>query len=251
MTGSIRTMMLAAALAPGVALAASVEDGAKLFGKEAVEKAERKIATFERGTHRDFVVETFAEAKDLDKAKGPDKGDYFRDWARDRYRTRGVQGVYVLVTREPGRVQVEVGDRTKAHGVSPDAVQRAFLNHFGKKDFDGGLLAAVDYAAEAYASRRPSPAPAPAPSTAAADLPDWAGWVCVGLVALAAVWLVVGLIRAFSGVGRGGPGYDQPGYGGGGGGGFFSSMLGGLFGAAAGMYMYNSFFGSGAPSAWG
>ncbi len=88
--------------------------------------------------------------------------------------------------------------------------------------------------------------------------------VCIGLFLLVAAWGVFGLIRAFTrprtpagpgydrppgqaGPGYGGPGYGGPGYGapgyGGGGGGFLSSMLGGLFGAGAGMWLYNNIFG--------
>ena len=46
------------------------------------------------------------------------------------------------------------------------------------------------------------------------------GWICLGLCVLLGVWLVIGLIRAFTG---GGGGYGGGGYGGGGGGGFGSS----------------------------
>ncbi|MFQ3650773.1 MAG: hypothetical protein SNJ75_10600, partial [Gemmataceae bacterium] len=80
----------------------------------------------------------------------------------------------------------------------------------------------------------------------AEGLPAWTSWLCIGLMVLMGLWLVVGLIRAFSGVG-GQAGAAQPG----GGGGFLSSLLGGLVGAAAGMYLYNSFFGSGTSSVFG
>ena len=55
------------------------------------------------------------------------------------------------------------------------------------------------------------------------------------------------------GYGPGGmPGGYGPGYGGGGGGGFFSSLVGGMFGAAAGNWMYDSFFrGEGHTSSMG
>ena len=66
------------------------------------------------------------------------------------------------------------------------------------------------------------------------------GWICLGLCVLLGVWLVIGIIRAFTGGGGGGGGY---GGGGGGGGGFGSSLMGGLFGAMAGMWLYNSMFG--------
>jgi hypothetical protein len=56
------------------------------------------------------------------------------------------------------------------------------------------------------------------------------------------IWLVIGLIRSFSGGGMGG---------GMGGGGFFPGLMGGLFGAMAGAWLYDSFFHSGSSQAFG
>ncbi|HEY7117399.1 MAG TPA: TPM domain-containing protein [Tepidisphaeraceae bacterium] len=95
------------------------------------------------------------------------------------------------------------------------------------------------------------------------------GWICL----IVGVWIVFGLIRSvfrgrrqgFSGPGYGGgpgPGYGGPGYGGyggggygpgpgyggGGGGGWGSSILGGLFGAAAGNFIYDRMFRGGGTS---
>ena len=74
-------------------------------------------------------------------------------------------------------------------------------------------------------------------------------WLCPILIVVAIAWIVIGLIRSFTGAGRGGPApgsYAGGGYGGGpgdgggggGGGGFMSSLVGGMFGAAAGNWMY-------------
>src|SRR5207248_4029772 len=83
----------------------------------------------------------------------------------------------------------------------------------------------------------------------------WVGWVCHAVVGLLVVWLIIGIIRGVSN--RGAPGYGYGGGGGGygggggGGGGFCSSLLGGMFGAAAGMWMYSHFFGGSTPTAHG
>jgi uncharacterized membrane protein YgcG len=110
---------------------------------------------------------------------------------------------------------------------------------------------------------------------------NWLLWICVGIAALLALWLIVGIFRAVfspnpgygggpgyrAGPGRGGPGYGGgapgmggPGYGGGagysgggagyggGGGGFVSSLMGGMFGAAAGSWIYNRFSSQSAPT---
>jgi uncharacterized protein len=84
---------------------------------------------------------------------------------------------------------------------------------------------------------------------------SWSWLVPLVVVGLGA-WLVIGLIRAVF-RGGGSPGGMAPGmgggygYGGSGGGGFLSSLMGGLFGAAAGMWMYDRFFGHDASaSSW-
>jgi hypothetical protein len=68
-------------------------------------------------------------------------------------------------------------------------------------------------------------------------------YVIIGLVVLLVLWLLIAIIRAMSGAGR-------PSDGKGGGGGFFPSLLGGLFGASAGMWLYDNFF-SGQSTAGG
>lgn len=240
MTTAIRAMTLVALLVPGVTWAASIDDKAGLFSKDALEKAEKKIADIRREFKRDVVIETFAEAKDVEKAKA-DKTGYYRNWARERYADHKVEGVYVLISKSPTWVQLAVGDRTRAVALD-DARQKAlrerFTTNFREKKFDDGLLSAVDYVHDVFATRVKSSAPAVAPTSASSGMPDWVMWVGVGLVSLLVIWVVIGLIRAFSG-------------GMGGGGGFFSSLLGGMLGAAAGMYLYDSFFGSSSVSQTG
>jgi uncharacterized protein len=81
------------------------------------------------------------------------------------------------------------------------------------------------------------------------------GWIVLAAIVFLGFWLVMTIFRAIGrGLGGGGPaGPGGPGgYGyGGGGRGFFSSMLGGIFGAAAGTWLYDSFRGGGHSNAWG
>ena len=60
------------------------------------------------------------------------------------------------------------------------------------------------------------------------------------LIGLVLAWVVVAIFRAMSRGGNPGGGVPAPGMGGGG---FFSSLLGGMFGAAAGMWLYDQFSG--------
>jgi uncharacterized protein len=76
----------------------------------------------------------------------------------------------------------------------------------------------------------------------------WLGWIILGVVALLAFRLIGALISGLFG-GRGSGGYGPGGYGPGGygvgGGGMFGSLMTGLFGAFAGNWLYDSFFGHG------
>src|SRR5262245_32676891 len=137
MLGSLRTTLLALLAAgvltqaSGVAAAASVDDKAGLFSKEAVEKAEKKIAQLKRDYRRDVVIETFAEAPDVDKASDKDKSRaYFSSWSQRRYDDRDVRGVYVLICKKPNWVAVRAGKKTEADAnfntTRREAVQEKF-----------------------------------------------------------------------------------------------------------------------------
>src|SRR4029079_4921908 len=73
------------------------------------------------------------------------KGRFFANWAVERARMEGVNGIYVLITREPGHVEVAVGNQT--HTVFPNEerhrLSQLLLTHFRNKEYDAGLLAAV------------------------------------------------------------------------------------------------------------
>jgi uncharacterized protein len=267
------------------ALEPRVKDNAGFFSKEAIEKANKKITEIKRDFSKDLMIETFAEAADKEKVK-ENRAKYFAAWAKQRYEALDVQGIYVLMCKSPRRVEFYMGDRTKRKAFTPEDRKKAvavLTTHLNKKppDFDGGLLALVndvDRTLERNIGRAPpstssksstagKTAATPAKKSEGGLMSSIWGWICIGLVALLVLWLVIGLIRAFTGRGsRPTGGYpDRPGYapqaggygpgggyggggGGGGGGGFFSSLLGGMVGAGAGMYLYDTFFRSHPPS---
>src|SRR5205085_4757460 len=140
-------------------------------------------------------------------------------------------------------------------------LRRSLVERFRNKEYDKGLVEAVEYVRDTMrsnigkqASNKPAvtttrpaqttPPPAQVQShrtdsghTGGIGMDNIGGWICIGLVALLAIWLVIGLVRSFTGAGRsyggpgggpGGGGYGGgygPGYGGGGGGGFFSGLI--------------------------
>ncbi len=257
--------LLSANLAAAAAVAPKVHDEAKFFSEDAIRQADRKILDIHREYKKDLLIETVPEVpKDLQK-RFTDEGKerFFQDWARDRARNADVNGVYVLICKSPGHVQVEVGNETRRKAFTSenrDRLIRILLDNFKQKKFDTGLTEGVDYVAtslrENLGRSGASRSVIPGGGGRTMSTSPIMGWLCIGLVVLLGLWLVVGLIRAISGAGRGygpggygGGGYG-PGYGGGGGGGFMSSLMGGLFGAAAGNWLYDSFF-RGGGGGWG
>jgi uncharacterized protein len=246
-----------------------------VFSPSKVSEAEAKFAgtTFQSPTH--LTVRTFGKVPadrkaDFDKLPKGDataKHQFFMAWARELAQAERERGVFVLVSVEGSYVEVVVDEQTDLKRSFPDADARklrdilvaGFKEASGAKDKSDAdkkvirgeaLVKATGFVVDQL---KHTSAPEASGTTHSTDAPKKAGWsigtwICIGLCVLLAVWVVIALIRALTGMGGGGYGGGYgPGYGGGGGG-FFSSFLGGMFGAAAGMWMYNSFFGGSSVS---
>lgn len=255
----------------------TVLDTAQLFSDAAREEANRRLAEIKSRTGKDLVIETLSELKGVPEDK-QERSRFFEKVVQERASNFGVEGVYVLICRKPGYVQVGVGEATRREGWFSNAQRKELrdilLKNLKEKKYDEALREGVNYVQRVLEAHRSAvgpvtqsnpkvtatPRPVQGEETGA---PSWLGWVCLGLAALLVLWLIIGVIRAVTGGASPGPGYGRPVvaggagyggppvYGGGGGGGFFSSLLGGLFGAAAGMWLYNHFFGGGTPVAHG
>jgi uncharacterized protein len=274
MFSRVRPTLLAAAVtllavAPAFALTPQVKDDAHFFSAGAVDKADQVIQEIKDRYHKDLLIETVKTAPDerADKVKHMDRSErerFFADWARERARREGINGVYVLICKDPGHVQVEVGNETKQKAFTTedrDQLRDLFVRAFKANEHDKGLLDGVAYVRDTMKEnlRERGGAYAGGPvigvppgGGGGLHLGSWVlGLLCLGVVGLL---IVVALIRW---LGRAGPGYGSGGYGpgggyagpapgyggyGGGGGGFLSSLFGGLFGAAAGNWVYDRFF---------
>lgn len=246
-----------------------VSDNGKFFGDNAVRKATEIIGDIRKRWHKEVIVETFA--------RKPDDEPSVEDWAKRRARERRVDGVYILVCREPHVLQVDVGVETRKKAFSfgdGDKLFDLMRDDFKKKRFDDGLVSGVEFIRDTMKKNLGSgaattPAP-PAPNSNNTHRGgttmnpgggfSWLSLLCPALVIIGVIWLVIGLIRAFTarsygpGPGGAGPGYGAPGYGGGGGGGgggFMTGLLGGMFGAMAGSWLYNNMFGGSHGSSFG
>jgi uncharacterized protein len=278
-----RSILVAAAVAllaaaPAAAVTPGVKDEAHFFSAGAVEKADRVIRDVKERYHKDLLLETVKTPPDdqADKVKKmdrPERERFFEEWAGKRSRQEGVQGVYVLICKEPGHVQVEVGDETRQRAFTVenrDRLRDILVKAFKAKEYDEGLLDGVEYVRHAIKEnlgergrgRAESPGgPVPGgqgPAVPAFGLgPCVLGLLCLGVVVLAVIGLVRWLSRAGGGYAPGGSGpggygpgggYGAPAPGYGGGGGFLGSLFGSMFGSAAGNWIYDRMFRGGSPN---
>ncbi len=240
-----------------------VFDDAKLYSAEGIDRAKGVVsaAKFDHGLH--VTVDTYAEPTAEKKAAAmaakdnPDKWHAFmHDWAVERSKGDKAKGVYILICHKPGGVAVIADHTTRDRGFSKeneqkvrDTLVKAFQDAGKEADAakkavlsDAGLKSAMEYI---VADLKDTSVATTANATSHANSgggfwSKYGGYLCIGVVVLVVIWVVIALFRALTGGGGGGGGM-----GGGGGGGFMSSMFGGLFGAMAGMWIYNSMFGGG------
>ena len=240
-----------------------VVDNGAFFSEQAKSDAVKAIAEMERTLKKGVLIETFKEIPADVKASvnAQDKAamsNMYDQWAKKQAKQHGVNGVYVLLVKSPAHLQAEVGTETQQLAFTMKdraALVSLMLGKLGAKQNDEALRDGVNFVSATMKSHLPNhprtgTAPVPVSSRPAQSSGGGMGWLIPALIIGLVVWVVIGIIRAISGRASGGQAMGQAG--GGGGGGFFSSLIGGMFGAAAGMWMYDQFFSNhGSNSAYG
>lgn len=252
----------------------TVIDDISFFSASAKDQANRVIADVKREFNKDVVVEAThapARPKDVNKDDKAAVDRFFDQWAQKRYSELAIRGVYLVIVDNPPKIRYEVGRDSQdkhffTHADGEELVRR-LKEKLNAKDHDAALLTSVNFVHNRMKENHPAVSTSPARSGGGAAAPvrveqhrpqptgwSWSPIISIVLIILV-VWVIFAIIRGLFGAmsGGGGGGYGGgygPGYGGGGGGGFFSHFLGGMFGAAAGMWMYNHWFGGGGSSAW-
>ena len=242
-----------------------VRDNGDFFSDSAKKEATRKISEIESQFKKELVVETFAAVPEEIK-RGVDLTDktalkrMFDQWTLREAKQQNVNGIYILISREPAHLQIVIGNDTRNKAFTEkdrDSLATLMLSRLRAKQNDEALSECVKFISTTMSghaspsSRVNSATSSTASSSVRASRTEQAtpwGWIITAVIGIAAVWLIVGVLRSFMG-GRGataGSGMMP----GGGGGGMFNSLLGGMFGAAAGMWLYDQFSGS-HGNAWG
>jgi uncharacterized membrane protein YgcG len=145
-------VMALACTLPVCAVAPEIKDAAKFFSPEAVAKADKEIREIARKYDRDLLIETFSgvpggQTERVKALSAPEREKFFANWAADRAEEAVVNGVYILVCKEPAHLQVVVTE--KAAGVfnreAKGQLTRTLLKDFREKHFNEGLQAAVAF----------------------------------------------------------------------------------------------------------
>jgi uncharacterized protein len=247
-----------------------VVDDANLFSPEAKNQASREIDDIKRLHKKDLLIHTVPNTEKSPVGKLPDDKSkyrkYFDSWAEHEFKNAGVSGILVLISKDP-KILADpvVGNETRKRlftGRNGEVLGDTIRAKLKAGDPDGALREAVTYvrntlqenAPQAGQKRRQNPqAGVGRGDVGVRGQPNEGnpivGWICMGIGVLLVIWLIFGIIRAFSGMGHGGGMGGGMGGGGGGGGGFMTGLFGGLFGAMAGSWLYNNFFG-GHHSSW-
>ncbi len=130
----------------------TVRDAGEFFSADAVKKANEQIREMYRKHQRDLLVETYKTpaAAMADKVKAmstEERESFYEKWAKERCEAEAVNGILILVTREPPHLQIEVTPRFT--GVVDAAARKRLLNmvmnDFRKKNFDAGLDEAIKF----------------------------------------------------------------------------------------------------------
>ena len=147
---TLSASMLAPLLAtPAIAQAPDddtfVSDAGRFFSGDALRDAADLIDSIRSLHDRDVRVETYAEVPAHLKGDLARDGleKFYDDWLNRRARQLGFRGVFILITRTPGRVQVGVDKSIQRRAFTADdrdALRDALVAAFRDARYDEGLL---------------------------------------------------------------------------------------------------------------
>ncbi len=237
----------------------AVRDTAAFFSEASKAEAGRRVAEIGKRFKKDLVIETYAEVPEavrqgVNLQDKPAANRMFEEWTIKQAKQLRVNGIYILLSKEPAHLQIVVGNDTQHAAFTlkdRDALASLMLARLRAKQNDEALLEGVSFVFNTMASHAATRSQPAVGSTSSgvsrSEGSSGLGLILAVLLGVAVLWLVVGLFRSLAGGGGGAGGGMAAGSSGGG---FFSSLLGGMFGAAAGMWLYDQFSGH-HGSAWG
>jgi uncharacterized membrane protein YgcG len=144
-------------------VAAEVKDDGKYFTPEGIQKANEIINEISTKYQKDLVIETFAsvpgdeaEKEKIRGLSGEDKAAYFRKWAEKRAEALKVNGVYILLCKDPRYLRIEVTNKARSvfDRKAVAKLRDAMFAEFRDQRFDEGLLAGAKVVRDTFAAAK-------------------------------------------------------------------------------------------------
>ena len=133
------------------AVAPEIRDEGKYFSPDAIQKANEQLRDLFAKYGKDLLIETFpavpADQRDKVKAMSPkEKAEFFEKLAIGRAKQRVVNGIYLLINKEPMHWYVAVSPKARAEfgRETYEHIREIVLANFIRENhFDKGLEAMV------------------------------------------------------------------------------------------------------------
>jgi len=226
-------------------LFAAVEDRAQLFSPAAVARANKDLDKIKAKTKKEVLFLTVADTG----------GKSITNFTHDEAVARKLNGVIVVIAKNPPRLEVVAGKKTSLvfnFEHRQKVVEMLKLNL--RKAPDATLASTVKFISDIFQNANSvliqadeHRASAERPNTRIANEASgggWLKWIVVLLIGFGIFRLIGWFISSRAQNAAPAGALPTPYTGMGGGGGFLTSLMGGIFGAVAGNYIYDKFFGS-------
>jgi hypothetical protein len=166
-------------------------DGAQVFKSETAPAARAKIEQIRKEYHCAIVIDTVARVPDAGWSKahswrGRTRDEFFQDWAKDRSKQLGVEGIHILICQHPKHVAVVGWPDSSETILTPEertGIERLLTRNLAFAPDETLLMALDQVRADLQTHREPQPPAVPV--------------VPLGIFIGAAVgmWLVLVMVR--------------------------------------------------------
>lgn len=225
-------------------LFAAVEDRAQLFSPAAVARANKDLDKIKAATKKDILILTV-----VDTGSKP-----LKIFSHDEAVSRRLNGAIIVITKNPPQLEVIAGKKTSlVFNFEHRQKVVEILKQNLRKAPDAALASTVKYIGDLFRNANSvliqadeHRASAQQPNTRVANETSgggWLKWIIVLLIGFG-IFRLIGWFISSRANSAAAAGSSPSTYTGMGGGGFLTSLMGGIFGAVAGNYIYDKFFGS-------
>lgn len=154
-----------------------VRDDEGFFRPGFVKLADEVLDDIHARTGKDLMVETFPTIPDemKESARQQDKQGFYDHWVISEARAHNVNGVFVLITKDPPHIQVGVGKETREKAFTfkdRDELVEKLTETFREHQFDRGLMDAVNFVRQRMAGNLGIALPREAATTQPASAPS-------------------------------------------------------------------------------